>query len=385
MFLSTNIKFLRNRKKKNQEDTAIDLEMTRVKYNSYENGYRNNLPAEDLIRVSEYFGFSIDVLLKRDLTKLKEFQLLELSKGSDTYAKGNKIRVLTTTVDKKNRENIEYVPIKVKAGYLTGCQDPDFIASLPKVVLPFVDDKGKTMRFFDCSGDSMLPLDTNCQVLGEFIQDWSAIKDGTKCIVISHTKGYAIKEVYNQIKSKKTLRLHSTNSEYKDYELNINDINEIWEFKGFFSKKFPDQTIDDNDKKNLSEGVQKLLKTINKLNPMNTQHLFDSICKGAGFISSICTILIFFILINYKKRLEDFRILVEPYAHKADSFAYKYRWYFNFMTSSLGLIGFTCFAILAVFAYLSGKNEIGIIILVSFGLLIRWMYERMKIEERHFM
>jgi hypothetical protein len=51
----------------------------------------------------------------------------------------------------------------------------------------------------------------------------------------------------------------------------------------------------------------------------------------------------------------------------------------------LGLIGFTCFAILAVFAYLSGKNEIGIIILVSFGLLIRWMYERMKIEERHFM
>jgi transcriptional regulator with XRE-family HTH domain len=252
MFLSTNIKFLRNRQKKNQEDTAIDLDMTRVKYNSYENGYRNNLPAEDLIRVSEYFGFSIDVLLKTDLTKLKESQFLELSKGTDAYAKGNKIRILATTVDKKNRENIEYVPVKVRAGYLTGYHDPEFIASLQKVVLPFVDDRGKTMRFFDCSGDSMLPLDNNCQVLGEFIQDWPAIKDGTKCIVISHTKGYAIKEVYNQIKSKKTIRLH--------------EINEIWVFKGYFSKKFPEQTIDDNDKKNLTDSVKKIMITLKKIN-----------------------------------------------------------------------------------------------------------------------
>ena len=266
MFLSTNIKFLRNRLEKSQEDISIDLEMTRVKYNSYENGYRNNLPAEDLIRVSEFFGFTIDVLLKLDLTKLKEFQLADLEKGTDTYAKGNKIRILTTTVDKKNRENIDYVPVKVRAGYLTGCQDPEFIAALPKVTLPFIDDKGKTMRFFDCTGDSMLPLDTNCQVLGEYMQDWNLIKDGTKCIVISHTKGYAIKEVYNQIKTKKNIRLHSTNSEYKDYELKINDINEIWAFKGYFSKKFPEQTIDDSDKKNLADGVKKIMYTLKKIN-----------------------------------------------------------------------------------------------------------------------
>lgn len=271
MFLSTNLKFLRNRIEKNQEEISTDLDMTRVKYNSYENGYCTNLPVESLIKVSEYFGITIDALMKKNLSKLKESQLLELQKGSENYAKGNKIRILTTTVDKKNRENIEYVPVKVRAGYLAGCQDPDFIASLSKVVLPFVDDRGKTMRFFDCAGDSMLPLDTNCQVLGEYIHDWTAIKDGTKCIVISHTQGYAIKEVYNQIKTKRNLRLHSTNSAYNDYELSIKDINEVWEFKGYFSKKFPEQTIDDADKKALSNGINMLLQVAKNILPSNNE------------------------------------------------------------------------------------------------------------------
>ena len=269
MFLSTNLKFLRNRLEKNQEEVSNDLDMTRVKYNSYENGYCTNLPVESLIKVSEYFGFTIDALMRVDLSKFKENKLLDWRKGSESYARGTKLRVITTTVDIKNRESIEYVPVKVRAGYLAGCQDPDFIASLPKVVLPFVDDRGKTMRFFDCAGDSMLPLDTNCQVLGEFIHDWNAIKDGTKCIIISHTQGYAIKEVYNQIKTKRNLKLHSTNSAYSDYEISIKDINEIWAFKGYFSKKFPEQTIDDMDRKNLREGVNKLMQTINKINPEN--------------------------------------------------------------------------------------------------------------------
>lgn len=266
MFLSTNLKFLRNRLEKNQEEVSNDLDMTRVKYNSYENGYCTNLPVESLIKVSDYFGFTIDALMRIDLSKLKKSKLLDWQNGSENYAKGNKLRVLTTTVDTKNRESIEYVPIKVRAGYLAGCNDTDFIASLPKVALPFVDDRGKTMRFFDCAGDSMLPLDANCQVLGEYIHDWNAIKDGTKCIIISHTQGYAIKEVYNQIKTKRNLRLHSTNSAYNDYEISINDVNEIWGFCGYFSKKFPEQTIDDFDKKNISDGVQKILETLKKLN-----------------------------------------------------------------------------------------------------------------------
>ena len=271
MFLSTNLKFLRNRIEKNQEEVSTDLDMTRVKYNSYENGYCTNLPVESLIKVSDYFGFTIDALMRKDLSKLKESQLLDWQKGSESYAKGTKMRILTTTVDKKNRESIEYVPIKVRAGYLAGCQDADFIASLPKVVLPFVDDRGKTMRFFDCAGDSMLPLDTNCQVLGEYIHDWNTIKDGTKCIIISHTQGYAIKEVYNQIKSKRNLRLHSTNSVYNDYEISIKDINEIWEFKGYFSKRFPEQTIDDTDRMALSNGINMLLQVAKNILPSNNE------------------------------------------------------------------------------------------------------------------
>ena len=41
-------------------------------------------------------------------------------------------------VDSKNRDNIELVPVKAKAGYTAGYNDPEFISSLPTFQLPFL-------------------------------------------------------------------------------------------------------------------------------------------------------------------------------------------------------------------------------------------------------
>jgi transcriptional regulator with XRE-family HTH domain len=124
MFLKENLKLLRKRRKRSQEDVAKSLNITRSAYNSYENGVAEP-GIQILIRLSEFFQINIDKMLKTDLERLGEMQLSQLEKGFDLDLTGTRLRVLTTSVNVENEENIELVPLKAKAGYATGYADPD--------------------------------------------------------------------------------------------------------------------------------------------------------------------------------------------------------------------------------------------------------------------
>src|SRR5436190_19606830 len=117
MTFNNNIKLLRMRRSKTQDVVARELGMSRSTLNSYENGSVKNPTLDALMGFSKYFKVSIDTLVKVDLGKLSQFQLSELLKGNDVYITGSKLRVLATTVDSSNNENIEMVPLKAKAGY----------------------------------------------------------------------------------------------------------------------------------------------------------------------------------------------------------------------------------------------------------------------------
>jgi transcriptional regulator with XRE-family HTH domain len=121
---------------------AIELGISRSTINSYENGSVQNPTLEALVSFSKFFKMSLDTLVKIDLSRVSEFQLSELERGHDVFVTGAKLRVLATTVDSNNKENIEVVPIKAKAGYKSGYADPDFIKKLPTVPkdhITFVD------------------------------------------------------------------------------------------------------------------------------------------------------------------------------------------------------------------------------------------------------
>src|SRR6202000_291490 len=119
----SNIRFLRERKKKSQEDLSTDLDLSRNKLQALESGKTVNPTALDMVKFSDYFKISVDSLLKVDLVKLGELKLKELLAGNDVYMTGSKIRVLAITVNSDNRENTEYVPVKAKAGYMAGYND----------------------------------------------------------------------------------------------------------------------------------------------------------------------------------------------------------------------------------------------------------------------
>lgn len=237
-FWASNLKFLRNRKRLSQDDLAERLNITRVKLNAHENGRSKNPPVEDLIRFSDFYKISIDNLLKVDLSKLSELKIRELESGNDAYATGTKMRILATTVDKDNNENVEMVPVKAKAGYAAGYGDPDFIAQLPVFNLPHLP-KDRKYRMFPTTGDSMLPVPENAFVVGEYLEDWQSLKNDVPCIVITKNDGIVFKLATNQPDSR-TILLKSLNTNYPPYEVHIGEVLEMWRFKSYISDTIPE-------------------------------------------------------------------------------------------------------------------------------------------------
>ena len=217
-YISKNIKHLRKLKKLSQERLAEELKVTRSRIGSYEEN-RSAPTIEFLITFSDYFKIPIDILLRNDLTKAKDFSFIEL----------NNQRVLfPITVDDNNENLIEVVPTKASAGYLAGYDDPEYIEQLQKIKLPFLPT-GKH-RAFPIKGDSMLPMKHGSFVIGRFVENRSEIKSGRTYVLVTLNDGMVYKRVNNTIDLNNSLLLMSDNKTYNDYSVPIDEVLEIWEF-----------------------------------------------------------------------------------------------------------------------------------------------------------
>lgn len=238
MYLSKNLKFIRKRKNLTQDEAAEKTGLSRTKINAYENEH-SEPTVEGLMAFSVFYKINVDTFLKIDLSELSERQLLEIESGHDSFISGSKIRVLATTVDNDDNENIELVTVKAKAGYANGYNDPDFISKLATFQLPFLS-KERKYRTFQIDGDSMHPIKDKSYVIGEFVQNWIDIKDGQAYVILTVDDGIVFKVAFNHLKQDKTLLLHSLNPLYKDYPVKINEVREVWKFVSYFSSELPD-------------------------------------------------------------------------------------------------------------------------------------------------
>jgi phage repressor protein C with HTH and peptisase S24 domain len=239
---------------------AGKLDVTRSSLSGYENGTAEpNFTA--LVRISNFFKVSLDKLLKTDLSQLSEAQLEEIEKGYDIDLSGNRLRVLATTVNADDIENIELVPEKARAGYMAGYSDPDFIKVLPTFNLPFLS-RDKKYRTFTINGDSMPPVASGSFVTGEYVQNWNTLKSGYPYILVTKDDGIVFKIVYNKIKENKSLQLVSTNPLYEPYEVDIRDVLEVWKFVNFISSELPDPKLEKDDLSSVVMNLQKEIRQI---------------------------------------------------------------------------------------------------------------------------
>ena len=239
---SSNIKLLRNRKKRTQNDVAIALQIKRTTVNALENSISQPTVSQ-LQSFSKYFGIAIDTLINVDLNRLSELQFTDLQNGFDVFIRGTNLRVIATTVDRNNNDNIEFVNEKAQAGYVTSFADPEYIGQLPVFQLPFLS-KEKKYRAFTISGDSMLPIPNGSVVIGEFIQDFLDIKNGEAYIVVTRDEGIVFKLVENQIKGRHELQLISLNTNYESYYLPITEVTEVWKFVCYLNTEIPEPESD---------------------------------------------------------------------------------------------------------------------------------------------
>ncbi len=238
MYFTSNIKILRKRKGRTQDDVAVALGIPRSTFNNYENLIAQP-GMETLVGFSNYYGVAIDTLIKVDLSKLSESQFSQLEKGYDVFIRGSNLRVLATTVDAENEENIELVSEKAKAGYANGFADPEYIRILPTFSLPFLS-REKKFRTFQINGDSMLPIPSGAYVTGEFIQNWNFIRDRQAYIILTLNEGILFKVAENRIAEDGQLRLHSLNPNYVPFSIHVNEIREVWKFVHFISAEMPE-------------------------------------------------------------------------------------------------------------------------------------------------
>ncbi|TKG94711.1 LexA family transcriptional regulator [Puteibacter caeruleilacunae] len=221
--LPKNLRYLRLSKRLTQQKMGARLRINPSSIGSYENG--RSLPrVNTLQRLSDFFNRPIDDMLKEDIENNERVMNEE--------AKGDKLRVLPIVVDQDNQEQVSLVPIKAAAGYTQGYSDAEFIGELPRFNLPFMElSPERTYRVFQIEGDSMLPIPPKSYVICEYIQDWNAVQDNEKHIVVTLDDGVVFKRLTLNGKEG-VVNLKSDNPEYTDFDIPVGQVCEVWKALG---------------------------------------------------------------------------------------------------------------------------------------------------------
>ncbi|WDF53417.1 XRE family transcriptional regulator [Mucilaginibacter sp. KACC 22063] len=250
--ISSNLKFLRKKKGLTQQQFADQIGIKRSLVGAYEEDRAD--PKYDLLKkIALFFDVSIDAFINETIDE----KWAPKPKGNPAN-----LRVLSITVDKEDNENIELVPMKASAGYLNGYADPEFVGTLPKFYLPMF--KQGTYRAFEIKGDSMLPLVSGSIVIGEYVENWTDIKPNETYVVLSKSEGVVYKRIGNKFKDNKKLKLVSDNPAYEPYEVQAEDILEVWKAKAYFSTHMP-EPMPEPTMESLTTMMAQMQRSISKL------------------------------------------------------------------------------------------------------------------------
>lgn len=144
-------------------------------------------------------------------------------------------------VDASGEENVVYVPVQARAGYLDGYGDTEYIETLPTFSMPHLTNG--TYRCFEVQGSSMVRTFFDGDlVFGRYVENLTDIMDGRVYIIVSRDNGIVLKRVINRIDERGKLILKSDNKDgnYPTYTINVEDIMEVWYVTMYASKQMPE-------------------------------------------------------------------------------------------------------------------------------------------------
>src|SRR6516165_4644532 len=241
-----NLKYLRKLRGWTQEEFAMKLRIKRSLLGAYEEERAE--PRIDVLEtVGDIFKLTLDELLRKDLNEPKGSSYLAKRRAQKLAAASNEIQL---------------VPVKAAAGYLAGYGDPEFLDELNTFTLPMMAPGN--YRAFEIVGDSMLPTPSGSVIVGEKVDDLEDIKSNQTYVVVSRNEGIVYKRVMKNNKSRNKLTLISDNTAYQPYNVNSDDVIEVWKAQMIISKANTQQRWDVNQLANLVTNLQEQVTTLKK-------------------------------------------------------------------------------------------------------------------------
>ena len=167
-------------------------------------------------------------------------------------------------VDKEDNENMLLVNQKAAAGYPNNIQDVEWYQKLPAFDLPLPQYRNATYRGFQVEGDSMLPnFRPDDWVLAKGVESLDYASDN-KVYVVVMQDAVVVKKLQKLPNASRVL-LISLNQEYIPYEVDISDIQEIWQVNSKLTFNL-DANSENNLLKELQQSMLELKSQINNLN-----------------------------------------------------------------------------------------------------------------------
>lgn len=244
-----NLKYLRKLRGWTQEEFAIKLNVKRSLIGAYEEE-RADPRLEVLEIVADIFKLTLDELLLKDLSVT--------SNDNGSYLQKRRMQKMMTV----ERNLIHFVPIKAAAGYMTGYADSEFIDELNTFTLPMLT--GGQYRAFEIIGDSMLPTPSGSIIVGEKVDSLEEVKNNMAYIVVSRNEGIVYKRIVKNNRAKNKVSLVSDNPSYQPYQVNAEDIVELWQAQVVIGKVATQQRWDVNSLANLVNNLQDQVSTLKK-------------------------------------------------------------------------------------------------------------------------
>ncbi len=119
-------------------------------------------------------------------------------------------------------------------------------------------------RAFEIVGDSMLPTPSGSVIVGEKVDDLEEVKSNQTYVVVSRNEGIVYKRVMKNNKSRNKFTLVSDNTAYQPYNVNTEDVLEVWKAQMIISKANTQQRWDVNQLANLVSNLQDQVSTLKK-------------------------------------------------------------------------------------------------------------------------
>jgi transcriptional regulator with XRE-family HTH domain len=274
-FFASNLSFLRKKKGLTQAEVATALGLKRNTFSNYETTH-SEPDLNTLEKIASFFDISMDELISLDLSK---GGLVELKGGNDEKiddrdkingAVGANVTSVVrqyqppvdddlpvsvvgstlypyrrfqapkiVTIDSQGEENIIYVPVKARAGYMLGYGDPQFIQSLSAYRLPGYTNG--TYRIFEVEGHSMFPtLQDADRVIARWA-DISEVRDDRVYVLVTRTQGVLIKRLINRHHEGKIIVKSDNNhaGEFPTIVMDMDEVAEIWYVVERWTRQLP--------------------------------------------------------------------------------------------------------------------------------------------------